>query len=163
MTQREDGAVFEDMPQTQQPRTTGRARIIVQRTSGEMAAHVGGPVATEYLTFDVDAPELAAEFAKNWDAYGTRSIVGVELLPDELLAARSPAPEGGETDPRDALLREAVKAIALALFPRNGDHGGPLCAVIARYEDGSEQSQGHEQQRGLGKLLAKIQETLRDE
>ena len=70
---------------------------------------------------------------------------------------RSPQPDQTE------LLREAVKVIALALFPRNGDYGGPLCAVIARYEDGSEESQGHERQRELGKLLAKIQKELGDD
>lgn len=108
MTQRDDCQTVAELMDgwlAEAPLTKGRARIIVQRTSAQMAAHVGGSVATEHLTFDVDAPELAAEFAKNWDAYGTRSIVGVELLPDEPLAARSPAPR----------LRRAEHLIQLAL------------------------------------------------
>ena len=56
-------------------------RIICQQTSANMAAHVGGPVTTEYLTFEVEAPEVVAWFRANWDQYGHKSIIGVEVAP----------------------------------------------------------------------------------
>lgn len=61
-----------------------KLRIIVQRTSAAMAANVGGPVETEYLTFDVEAPDALVEALTGpWDQYGNRSFVGVQLLPEE--------------------------------------------------------------------------------
>ena len=29
-------------------------------------------------------------------------------------------------------------------IPANGDHGGPLCCIVAKYEDGTQISFGHE-------------------
>jgi hypothetical protein len=57
-----------------------KIRIIVQQTDATAAAHVGGPPATEYLTFDVEAPELVAHMRTKWTELGHRSIVGVEIL-----------------------------------------------------------------------------------
>ena len=30
------------------------------------------------------------------------------------------------------------------MIPANGDHGGPLCCIVAKYEDGTQISFGHE-------------------
>lgn len=60
-----------------------KIRIIVQQTDASAAANVGGPVCTEYLTFDVEAPALVAHMLSPWDCLGHRSIVGVEILPAE--------------------------------------------------------------------------------
>lgn len=54
-------------------------RIICQQTTVQAATHVGGPTATEYLTFEVDASEVVAWFRANWDSLGHKSIIGVEV------------------------------------------------------------------------------------
>jgi len=41
-----------------------------------------------------------------------------------------------------------------ATFPTHGDRGGPLCSVMAAYEDGSEASKGHEPNRDARAALA---------
>jgi len=60
-----------------------KIRILMQETSGAAAANIGGPAYTTYVTFDVEAPELVARMEAPWDQYGGRSIIGVEILPDD--------------------------------------------------------------------------------
>lgn len=57
-----------------------KIRIIVQHTDYGAACHVGGPVSTEYVTFDVEAPELVAHMSATVPSHGHRSVVGVEIL-----------------------------------------------------------------------------------
>lgn len=56
-------------------------RVIVRTCNAEMAAHVGGDVATEFRTFDLDAPALES-FLRETVQYGHRGAIGVECLPD---------------------------------------------------------------------------------
>ncbi|MGP1257073.1 MAG: hypothetical protein ACTS10_21835 [Kiloniellales bacterium] len=85
-----------------------------------------------------------------------------QVIADALNAARSPAPEGGETDPRDELLREAVQVIEHALFPQSRD-GRRLINVQAFYEWGGCSYQTFVPQDRLRATLAKLQEALGDE
>lgn len=62
-----------------------KVRIIVQQTNAAAAAHVGGPITTEYRTFDVEAPELVAIMRSSLDQFCHRSIVGVEVLGGETI------------------------------------------------------------------------------
>lgn len=57
-------------------------RVIVQYVDATLAAHVGGPVETSYLTFDIPAPELVNHMRQPV-SLGHRTIVGVEVLPTE--------------------------------------------------------------------------------
>ena len=54
-------------------------RIICQCTDATAAAHVGGPVATEFRTFEVDAPEVVAWFRAQGPSIGHKTVVGVEI------------------------------------------------------------------------------------
>lgn len=54
-------------------------RIICQRSDFGAAAHVGGPVATEYKTFELSAPELVAWLQGNVGEYRSATVVGVEV------------------------------------------------------------------------------------
>jgi hypothetical protein len=54
-------------------------RIIVRSSDCGAAANVGGPVYTDYRTFDVDIPELE-EFLREQRTYLVREVVGVEVL-----------------------------------------------------------------------------------
>lgn len=55
-------------------------RIICQQTSASAAVHVGGPTATDYLTFEIEAPQVVDWFRAQWDSIGHKSIVGVEVV-----------------------------------------------------------------------------------
>jgi len=60
-------------------------RVIVRTVNCANAAHVGGPIDTDYKTFDVDLPELKKflqEPTLNGWTYHAREVVGVELLED---------------------------------------------------------------------------------
>jgi hypothetical protein len=58
-------------------------RIIVCDVDSGYACNVGGPVAVNYRTFDIDAPEVEAFLRepseKKW-SYSQRTISGVEVL-----------------------------------------------------------------------------------
>jgi len=58
-------------------------RVIVRTVNCANAAHVGGPIDTDYKTFDFDLPELEAFLKeperKKW-TYTTREVIGVELV-----------------------------------------------------------------------------------
>lgn len=58
-----------------------KIRLIVVTNNVEAAANVGGPVATSYRTFDVEALEVVAFMRQNIGALSTRSIAGAEVLP----------------------------------------------------------------------------------
>ena len=60
-----------------------KVRIIVQEVDGTAAAHVGGPVYTEFRTFDVKAPGLVAYMNAPKPQFAHRSIIGVEVLIDQ--------------------------------------------------------------------------------
>lgn len=51
---------------------------------------------------------------------------------------------------------ELLGALMMVIFPRCGDHGGPLVSVTARYEDGSEITRGHEGQAEAREIMGKL-------
>ena len=58
-------------------------RVIVVSAYAGMAANVGGPVQTEYKTFDIEAPDLEAFVTAQMGSCDQRSIVGIEVLNQE--------------------------------------------------------------------------------
>lgn len=58
-------------------------RLIARSADRGAAANVGGPVDTEYKTFDVDLPEVEAWLLKNSGKYLWSEIVGAEIIKKE--------------------------------------------------------------------------------
>ena len=55
-------------------------RIIVRTDDASMAANVGGPVFSDFKTFDIHAPEVEAFLRTPAPQLGQRQVVGVELV-----------------------------------------------------------------------------------
>lgn len=51
-------------------------RLIVRSVDCGAACHVGGPVATKFATFDIDAPEVE-QYLKGAEKYEDREVIGV--------------------------------------------------------------------------------------
>ena len=59
-------------------------RIIIRTCNDYMASHVGGPVVTDYKTFDVELKEVEGFLrAKHDDIYTDRRVQGIELLDED--------------------------------------------------------------------------------
>ena len=56
-------------------------RLVMRQDDMCHAANAGGPVVTEYKTFDVIAPEVEAWLTGEGNSYTQRQFVGIELLP----------------------------------------------------------------------------------
>lgn len=125
----------------------GKIRVIIQETDAQAAAGVGGPVATDYVTFDVEAPEVVARMRSNWCYPGHRSIVGVEVLPDEEVAARSPHRKGQKRTRPQGRLAEIARIIedvdartasnTTTVWARHAMKDDELRAIYALAKDGS--------------------------
>jgi hypothetical protein len=66
-------------------------RIILQGVNYGAAANVGGPVFTEFKTFDIEAPEIEAWLSETIP-YGHRQVAGAEVV------AALTQPNGGQND-----------------------------------------------------------------
>ena len=56
----------------------------------------------------------------------------------------------------EARCARLLGGLMMTVFPRCGDHGGPLVRITAHYEDGSEITHGHEVNREASAILQEV-------
>lgn len=59
-------------------------RLVMRQDDMGHAANAGGPIVTEYKTFDVDIPQLELWLRENGGIYMQRQLAGIELLPSHV-------------------------------------------------------------------------------
>lgn len=57
-------------------------RLVMRQDDMGHAANSGGPVVTEYKTFDIEAPQVETWLRENSGLYMQRQLVGIEVLPE---------------------------------------------------------------------------------